>query len=113
MPISSFIPAGDRPANSQLDSEGRFELTTFGDEGDPDGCVVGTHKVAITAYEMLGKSTRRWLVPKECRNYQTSGLAIAIDEATDSLEVNVSWDGEKPLVERIHGGEEYDPAVLD
>jgi hypothetical protein len=38
-------PAEERPAGGAIDAQGRFRLTTYDDN---DGCVLGTHKVAVT-----------------------------------------------------------------
>ncbi|MEN1678398.1 MAG: hypothetical protein AAGJ46_02320 [Planctomycetota bacterium] len=108
-----FVPSGARAAAGEIDSQGRFELTTFGDEGGGDGCVPGTHVVAVTVYQQLSPTARRWLAPKEYSNRKTSGLTVAIDQPTDTLELNLTWGGKKPFVERLAGGKEVDAALME
>lgn len=48
-----FYPSGGRPASGIIEPDGTYRLTTF-DSGD--GALVGTHRVTITAYEVIGGS---------------------------------------------------------
>jgi hypothetical protein len=98
-----LIPAKTRPAIGNIDAQGRFTLTTF-ERGD--GCVPGTHRVELSAFEPIDESHIRWLVPQKCRRSSTSGLSVAIDGPTDSLVIELSWDGEKPLVEQWENEDE-------
>lgn len=56
-----LVPAEDCPATGTLGRGGRFTLTTF-DEGD--GCVLGQHRVAVTAREQKGLKSVLWLCRK-------------------------------------------------
>jgi hypothetical protein len=49
----------------------------------------------------LGASANRWHAPKKYIDHATSGLTVEISEPTDSLVINLSWDGGKPFVERF------------
>ena len=108
-----FVPTGTRAASGEIDTDGRFELTTFGDEGGGDGCVPGTHTVAITVYEQLSPTARRWLIPKQYSNRKTSGLSVTVNEATKTLVIDLTWNGGQPFVERLAGAREVDPALTD
>ncbi len=93
------VPAGDRPATGKLGPDGRFTLTTF-DEND--GVVPGTHPVAVIGTESIDGASQRWHAPRKYISPDTSGLTITVDEPSDSLEINLSWDGGKPFVERFY-----------
>ncbi|MBN1851203.1 MAG: hypothetical protein JW829_00705 [Pirellulales bacterium] len=97
-----LVPKDARPATGKIGPDGRFTLTTFGDE---DGVVLGTHRVAVNALEILSANSQRWLVPKKYANERTSELTVTIDGPTDSLKVELTWDGGKPFVEKFAGGE--------
>lgn len=89
-----ITPDGQRPAQGQLGSEGRFTLTTS-EKGD--GCVTGTHQVTVTALENVSSTKQRWHAPKKYRQPGESGLTIEITGPTDDLEINLTWDGGKPF----------------
>jgi len=93
---------GARPATAQIGPDGRFTLKTF-DNGD--GAVPGTHPVMVLAAEPLGSTKQRWHAPKKYADPATSGLTATIDGPTDSLVINLTWNGGKPFVETIQGGE--------
>jgi hypothetical protein len=91
---------GGRAAYGQIGPDGRFALTTYGDE---DGVMGGTHGVTVTAAELVG-STRRWLAPKRYSDPATSDVEIAIDGPRDDLEIALTWGGDVPLAEEVHEG---------
>ncbi|WP_166829244.1 hypothetical protein [Thalassoroseus pseudoceratinae] len=93
-----ILPENARAANGKIDSEGRFEMTTF----EPgDGVVPGTHRVVVVASEAMGGTGQKWHAPKKYIDPTQSGLTVEITEPTDSLEINLSWDGGKPFVEKF------------
>jgi len=91
------IPIDARPATAQIGPDGRFMLKTF---EDGDGAVLGTHPVTVSANEYLSETSQRWHAPKKYADPGTSGLTATIDGPTDSLVINLTWDGGKPFVER-------------
>lgn len=98
----TVAPQGMRAAFSTIDSEGRFKLSTY----EPgDGTSLGTHPVSVHSGEFLDPTHKRWNIPKKYANLSTSGLDVTIDGPTDSVVINLSWEGGKPFVETIHGGE--------
>jgi len=99
-----FVPQGARPSGGPIRPDGRFRLNCFGGE---DGAVPGSHRVSVDASETLGRDSKRWHAPKHYADFTTSGLEVEIDGPTDSLVIELSWDGGKPFVERY----EPEPAV--
>ncbi len=95
------VPAGDRAASGKIGADGRFTLTTFEEN---DGCVLGTHAVAVIGLESMGAGAQKWHAPKIYASPETSGLTIDVTGPTDSIELNLTWDGGKPFIERF--GEE-------
>lgn len=93
-------PAKARPSTGKLGPGGRFRLTTF--EPD-DGCVPGKHPVAVIGVQSVDGSSQRWHAPKKYSSAETSGLHVEIPQATDSLLINLTWDGGKPFEERFAG----------
>lgn len=86
-----FVPEGHRSSYGKLDSEGRFSLSCF-DEGD--GAVTGTHRVQISASEILAGSKVKWHAPKKYSGVSKSGLVIDITEPTEDVLIELTWDGE-------------------
>ncbi len=103
------IPDDARPSTGQIDAEGRFRLTTF---DQLDGCVTGTHRVEVVAFDTVSPTALRWLAPPKYRDSTTSGLTATIDGPTDSLAIELSWDGGKPFVERHETSGDVDPSKL-
>jgi hypothetical protein len=81
------VPTGTRPATGNIDPQtGRFSLTTF----EPgDGCVPGTHKVAIILRTMAGMESVS-LIDEKYADPNSSGLTITVDKPTDSLRIDIS-----------------------
>ena len=96
--VVQVIPANDRPATGKLDSEGRFQLTTFDTN---DGCVSGVHKVAVIANESMGARAQKWHAPKKYIDSANSGLSINVSQPTDSLKIELTWSGGQPFVEQF------------
>lgn len=92
-----FVPTGARQSVGRLDSEGRFTLTCY-ESGD--GAVVGTHRVAVRANQMINERTVRWHAPKKYASHKTSGIVEEITEPTDSLVIDLTWDGGHPFTEQ-------------
>jgi hypothetical protein len=98
----TVAPAGKRAAFSNIDANGRFELMTY----EPgDGTSLGTHRVTVHSGEFLDPSHKLWNIPKKYASPTNSGLEINVEGPTDALVINLTWDGGKPFVETIRGGE--------
>jgi hypothetical protein len=95
--VIRVLPAGARSATSYLDKDGRFQLTTF---NDGDGCVEGTHKVVVLGNRRHGMRVE-WLAPKKYWSPATSGLTATIDGPTDSMLIQLTWNGGQPFFEQM------------
>lgn len=94
--VVQVIPDGGRAAVGDIQSDGRFTLTTFKSN---DGCILGEHRVAIIAHETLGAGSQRWHAPKKYIDPTTSELTAAITGPTNDLTLSLTWGDEKPFVE--------------
>jgi hypothetical protein len=93
-----FSPANSRASTGPLDANGRFELTCF----EPgDGVVIGKHAVAVMSQEPIGQTATKWHAPKKYADPESSGLTQEITGPTDSITINLTWDGQPgPFTER-------------
>lgn len=98
-----FVPQGARPSLGTIDEEGHFTLTCFDGE---DGAIPGKHRIEVVSNEVLGQTAVRWYAPKKYASFLTSGLEVDITEPTDSLKVDLTWNGGKPFVEKVNLGSE-------
>jgi hypothetical protein len=94
-------PKGFRPASGEIGSDGRFTLTTL---NKGDGCLIGTHPVAVIATESIDAGSQRWHAPMKYQDFTTSGLTVKVTGPTDSLKIELTWGGGKPFVQ--HFGKE-------
>ena len=92
-----FVPKGARPSGGYLDKEGRFTLGCYSKD---DGVIPGEHQVEVDAAEAISSTQRHWHAPKKYRSFRTSGLKQQVTEPTDSLVINLTWDGGKPFTEK-------------
>ena len=92
-----FVPQGSRPSGGRLDEQGRFTLSCYGAN---DGIIPGVHRVEVDGSESISSTQTKWHAPKKYFRYKSSGLQQEITGPTDSLVINLSWDGGKPFVER-------------
>ena len=72
-------PKAGRGANGTIQSDGSFELNS----GREPGALVGTHQVAVVAYENVGSSSPeaghgKLLTPQRYSNAESSGLTIEV-----------------------------------
>jgi hypothetical protein len=87
-----FVPEGARPSAGNLDGEGRFKLTCYDGE---DGAVLGTHRVQISASEIIGGEKVVWHAPRKYADFRSSGITVNVTEPTDSMVIELSWAGEQ------------------
>lgn len=96
-----FHAKDHRPAYGELGADGSFQLSTY-ELGD--GCVLGAHAVSVNGAEVLNATSTRWHAPKKYREAGNSGLVVNVDESMDPVQIQLSWDGGKPFIERVQGG---------
>jgi hypothetical protein len=88
-----------RPSAAKIQPDGRFSIFTFEEN---DGCPLGIYDVVITSMEELSETQMRYNLPKKYGNRKTSGIVKTIDGPTDSLNIELTWEGKKgPIVEAI------------
>jgi hypothetical protein len=73
------MPAAGRGANGAIQSDGTFELIT----GNVGGASIGTHKVAVAAYEAGARQgpesgPGKLLIPQRYASPETSELTIEV-----------------------------------
>ena len=69
-----------------------------------DGLPTGKYLVAVSSYEDINDTTRRWVAPKEYSKVTSSGLTAEITEETDSMNFELTWEGsehKKPWNEKL------------
>ena len=93
-----IAPDGFRAASGPIGADGRFRLTTLKPN---DGCLVGTHPVAVVGVQSINGTSQRWHAPKKYADITSSNLTVSIEGETDSLTINLTWAGGKPFVERF------------
>jgi hypothetical protein len=68
-----------------------------------DGCVTGTHRVAVTAVDRTNPNQVRWLVPEKYGDFYKSELTVDIRGPTKDIVIQLRDDGraaERVLVEQ-------------
>lgn len=96
--VVRFVPRGGRPAMGRLNEEGRFTLSSYGQN---DGVIPGTHRVEVNGAEWLSSTQRKWHAPPKYFRYTQSGLTQEVTESTDSVQIELTWDGGEPYVETV------------
>lgn len=91
-----FVPADARASMGTLDADGRFKLYCFKPD---DGAVLGLHRVEVSGRERIREGELRWHAPTKYASFQTSGLTQEITGPTDSVLIELSWEGGKPFLE--------------
>ncbi len=91
-----FVPAAGRAATGEIQSDGTFTLGTY---GKSDGALLGTHKVAIIAYEAAGdgrpayearSQSSKPLVPERYMATGTSRLTFDVKPGNNPAEFDLS-----------------------
>jgi hypothetical protein len=93
-----FLPSAGRTAEGKIQPDGTFTLGTF---GDSDGALIGTHQVAIIAYEPSRRAAGRPpdftvaspkikpLVPMKYMAPGTSGLVFEVKSGNNHAEFDL------------------------
>lgn len=98
----SFYPESGqgRPSSAAIKSDGSFTVYTF--EKD-DGIPPGTYDVTVLAMETIGPEGEekiRYHIPKKYADRTTAGITKTIEGPTDSMLIELTWDGVRgPVVE--------------
>ncbi len=83
---------GRRPALGQLDAEGNYRLSSFGQN---DGAIPGKYIVTIKAVKVHlpegGKDGwLEWIVPEKFENQETSGLTAAVEPGKNEINFDLT-----------------------
>jgi len=95
----SFRPEAGSPATGEIQPDGSFSLSTY---GNSDGAIVGTHQVAVVATEVDAGVTNatpantemkvaKSMIPKKYTSFSTSELTVEVvagGENQFTLELN-------------------------
>lgn len=91
-----FLPTAGRSAIAEIQSDGTFTLGTY---GNSDGALIGTHKVAVIAYEpgpagrpdpAKPRAPLKPLVPERYLAAGTSGLTYEVKPGMNSAEFDLT-----------------------
>ena len=93
-----FVPESGRPAGSQIAADGSFRVVSVSaaDKTKVAGLVAGHYRVAVSSTETLGESEDaevRWLIPSHYGSFRTSDLKVDIQGPTESLMIELTWEG--------------------
>lgn len=88
-----FVPENGRPATSEIDDSGRFQMATQLVNGQKEGLLPGVYRVAVTSNEIVDEETARWLAPAEYADFRTSGLEVEVDGPLDGVKIELTWKG--------------------
>jgi hypothetical protein len=100
------LPKANRAAAATIASDGRFTLTTFDKN---DGCVLGTHGVAVLPQKVINSTTTKWFAPKRYADPLTSELLLEVTGPRDDVTIQLTWRGsghDRPFVEKVQWGAE-------
>lgn len=97
MGVVYFAPEGTRPSMGTIGESGRYTMSCYEDD---DGVIPGTHRVSIAAMDVLGPNRIQWYAPPKYANFETSGLTVTIDKATEEQNFELSWDGGQPFIQK-------------
>jgi len=109
-----FVPKSGRPASSLIAADGSFRVamkSLSAGGGEEIGLVPGSYRIAVLATEALGETEDaeiRWLVPRHYGNFRTSGLETDIQAPTDSLIVELTWEGAEDTNKDVEKDESSD-----
>jgi hypothetical protein len=91
-----FTPAAGRAATGTIQTDGTYTLGTY---GSSDGALIGTHKVAIIAYDVSGPQRPAYeminqkskpLVPQRYMSVGTSGLTFDVKPGENQADFDLN-----------------------
>lgn len=88
-----------RPSGAKIQPDGSFTVFTFAEN---DGCPLGTFDVLVTSMVELSDTQVRYNLPKKYGDRKKSGIVKTVDGPTDSMLIELTWDGVKgPVIETV------------
>ena len=95
-----FVPSHGRPASSEIDADGCFELVEESvNQVSRKGLPRGTYRVQVAASKIVDDQTIEWNAPRKYADFRTSGLTVDVDRPTEGLLITLSWKGSEPVAE--------------
>jgi hypothetical protein len=90
-----------RPSAAKIEPDGRFSLSTFEEN---DGIPTGTYDVTVSAMEIFDNDEKiRYHLPKKYGDRRTAGLTKTVEGPTDSMHIELTWDGVRgPVTEKAN-----------
>lgn len=94
-----FVPKTGRPAGSRIGPDGSFRVISKSQASggsEVPGLFPGRYQIAVSASEALSEAEDaelHWLAPRQYANFRTSGLETDIQAPTDSLIIELTWEG--------------------
>jgi len=94
-----FVPESGRAASSRISPDGSFRVamkSLAASGAEVVGLVPGNYRIAVSSAETLSEAEDaevRWLVPRHYGNFRTSGLEADIQAPTESMIVELTWEG--------------------
>jgi hypothetical protein len=91
-----FVPAAGRAATGKIQSDGTFTLGTY---GESDGALIGTHQVAVIAYDAaddgrpayeVRTAASKSLVPQRYMAVGTSGLSFDVKPGKNQANLDLT-----------------------
>jgi hypothetical protein len=94
-PLSSgtiqFVPKAGRPASSNIQSDGSFELTIDSvGSSSRAGLPRGTYQVQVSSSKVIDDATIQWNAPQKYADFRTSGLEVDVSEPSDHLTIQLT-----------------------
>lgn len=93
-----FIPDEGRGSGGSINSDGRFSLTCYEEN---DGVIPGKFGVRVRGVEIISEGVQKWHAPKKYADERTSELEFTIKSASDDIQIDLTWGGSKPFIERL------------
>jgi hypothetical protein len=92
-----FVPESGRPASGRILADGTFIVSSEAvNHLSQLGLQPGNYRVQISASKVIDDATIRWKAPARYADFRTSGLQVTIQNPTDDLLIELTWDGGEP-----------------
>lgn len=91
-----------RAGGGSLDSEGRFQISSYTPN---DGLLKGNYDVTVLAIEPINDTSQRWHAPKEYSQVRNAKFSFELNGAMEDLKIELKWEVDpkhsEPFVEKF------------